>query len=344
MWSGTLKEDYATAAFLIYLDQHYGSLCQDLIVNGFHPSGGSSYGIYAANLKHPDMRQAFVSAARRCGGFSGTWEELLAEFATRYYADWEAWPAAGTLVGSRVRLKPEYHVWNLDMKPGAAWSFKPHGWAYDSAQVWYIGSVQAGPTPRSTLVLRLAEGGQEGSPAYQAYPLSDKVQQGVAGPTTFSSESPTLAVQDFGNLDQGAAVNEVYLVGVHTTYVEAYTGFAHTVEAYLLPQVQTLRAAYVEEGYGKGTIAVTWEIDETYVPDGVEFVVYTSQDAGWPLQNEADRNHRSSRDTNISFDPDVVSVSVVLAYPTSMISVGNCSAWLLLIPSVPTPALIAKLE
>lgn len=312
MWGGTMTEHYAKAAFLIYLDQQYGSLCQDLIVEGFHPSGGSSYGIYAANLKQPDLRQAFVSAAQRCGGFAGTWEDLLAEFAAGYYADREVWPGAGDVIGSEGRMRPERHDWSLDKDPGAAWSFKEHAWAYDSAQLWRIGSMQTAPTPRSTLVLRLAEAGTGGSPAYRAYPLRGDVQQDLVGPTTFSSETPTLAVENFGSLDQGAAVNQVYLVGVHTTLVEAYVVFGHTVQAYLLPQVHNLRAAYVEEGYGKGTVAVTWEIDETYVPDDVEFVVYTSQDAGWPLQNEVDRKNRVSRETNISFDPDVVSVSVVL--------------------------------
>jgi len=313
MWGGTITEHYAKAAFLIYLDQHYSSQCGNLILEGFHPFGGSSYGVYTANLKHPDMRQAFVGAAQRCGGYSGTWEDLLVEFATRYYADWEAWPGAGDLISSVARMRPYVHDHSLDKNPGGDWSFQKHAWAYDSAQLWRIGSMQAGsPTPRSTLVLRLVEEGQADGPAYRAYPLSGRVQQDVIGPFTFSRETPTLAVPDFGSLEQGATVNQVYLVGVYTKLVEAYTVFPHTLEAYLLPEVKNIRAEYVKEGYGKGTIAVTWEVDETYIPNRAEFVVYTSQDAGWPLQKEVSRQNRRSRETNISFDPNVVSVSVVL--------------------------------
>lgn len=286
-------------------------------MEGFHPFGGSSYGIYAADLRQPDMRQAFVGAAQRCGGFSGTWEDLLAEFATRYYADWEAWPEAGALIDSSQRMIPTVHNHSLDKNPGAAWSFDAHTWAYDSAQLWRIGALQEEPTPHATLVLSLVEAGAGGTPvgggpAYMVYPLNGSVQQGVVGPFIFSSEAPTLVVQNFGSLELGSSVNQVYLVGVHTTFVEAYTEVRHTVEAYLLPGVQSLQAAYSEEGYGKGTIVVTWEIDETYLPEDVEFVVYTSLDAGFPLQKEAEREHRSSRETHIPFDPEIVSVSVVL--------------------------------
>jgi hypothetical protein len=331
MWSGKISDHYAKAAFLIYLEENYSSLCNDIILEGFHTFGGSAREIYAANLKHPDMRQAFLGVARRCGNFEGSWNDLFAEFATRYYVDWDAWPTASWLVDSALRTIPENYNHSLYRAPVGSSQFPAHRWPIDSSALWRIsasGEDAERSTPPSTLVLHLLKPGMpgtpntQGTPRYWIYPLSGRTQQPAIGPTYFDSNNPTVAVYNFGDIKQGAAVDQVYLVGVNTPIIGAggadTPSFLQVIEFYLLPMPYNLSVNQAQtDGEAEETLLeVRWAIDAVYFPSelrNLNFRIFTSNEISNPLQQEvAVRGSNQNRVVRFTATPDTLLVSVVL--------------------------------
>ncbi len=157
LWRGSVNDHYAKAAFLIYLQENYCGNCRDILKDGIYPFGGSSYGIYVADLKDSGMYSTLAAAAGRCGGYHGNWASLLGEFARRYYVEWDRWPTAERLLlGNRgapnmgnaekvTGYQPEAFDWAARAGEGGAHRFPAYTWHESSAAMWRIATSADAP-------------------------------------------------------------------------------------------------------------------------------------------------------------------------------------------------------
>ncbi len=301
LWRGSLEDHYAKAAFLIYLQDKYGG-CGDILKDGIYPQGGSSYGVYVAGLKGVDMSAVFLKAAQKCGGFKGTWADLLAGFARCYYEEWDQWPAAERLLianraapavqnsAAATGYPKEAFEWTTRVEGGGSHTFPVYTWRDGSAALWRI--LATANTPATTLVLTAAAPSDAGAALNWAYPYryagtASEIARGAAvGPTRFDANQPSLAFDAFGSFKAGGQVREVDLVGVDDTV--GIFGATSTVRAYLLPAPKAVSAEWVQVSEG-GTqvhkLRVSWQDDAAWLPKDVPnlaHLVYASADPAQP--------------------------------------------------------------
>ncbi len=333
LWRGTVNDHYAKAALLIYLQDRYGG-CGDILKDGIYPQGGSSYGIYVAGLKSADMGEVFLKAAQKCGGFRGTWADLLAEFARCYYVEWEQWPTAEKLLsGNRsaplvqnslttTGYREEAFQWKLREGGGGCHTFPKYTWRDGSAAMWRI-IVTSASVPVSTLVLEADTPNEAGAPQHWAYPFHhipdiSEVRGAAVGPTRFHGDRPTLAFKEFGSRKAGGKVFEVDLVGVDDSV--GLFGATSTLRAYLLPAPKAVHSEWVqvtEGGRQVQKLRVKWQDDVAWLPIGVPnlaHVVYASADPAAPLRKRLGYVLLGQGDSLDIVPPDGASVvAVVLA-------------------------------
>lgn len=303
LWRGSVNDHYAKAAFLIYLQDKYGG-SGDILKDGIYPQGGSSYGVYVAGLKGADLAEVLLKAAQKCGGFRGTWADLLAEFARCYYVEWEQWPAAEKLLsGNRgaplvqnslatTGYPREAFEWTArEGGGGSSHTFPEYTWRDGSAAMWRI--VTSANTPVSTLVLAADAPSEAGAAQHWAYPFhytagGGQLARGAAvGPTRFHADRPTLAFKEFGPPKAGGKVFEVDLIGVDDSV--GLLGAKSTLRAYLLPAPKAVHSEWVqvtEGGKQVQKLRVRWQDDTAWLPKGVHnlaHVVYASADPAQPL-------------------------------------------------------------
>ncbi|MHB1357413.1 MAG: hypothetical protein ACYCZF_15710 [Anaerolineae bacterium] len=304
LWRGSVNDHYTKAALLIYLQDKYSGSCRDVVSQGIYPQGGSSYGLYVAGLKSVDMSQVFVQAAAKCGGFQGTWSDLFTEFALAYYADWDRWPTANSLLlGNRQTPisanREEITGYGMDVfvarfgrEAGGTRVFPPFTWRDSSAASWYVSSSSYAPL--ATLVLQVENLSGEGAPRYWAYPTKYTETPGTLamsdaiGPTIFHADQPTIAISNFGPRNQGGEVWEVYLVGVDDA-VSLLGNSDVTVRAYLLPALEELSAKIenvVENGQEVRKLRISWKDWDAWLPEGIPNLthqVFLTSDPTHPL-------------------------------------------------------------
>ena len=294
MWAGSVGAHYAKAAFLVYLQEQYGRDCggrdRDVLKDGVFASGfgGSSYLHAAANQRQPDLSQALLAAARLCGGFGGTWDDLLAEFARDYLMEWDDWPTGSALLGGNHDL-PLVHAargnapdareftWRTFTDPGGSKAFDLFSWREASAAMW---RVEGASDLLATLVLQMAPAAFDWQtlPVYWAYSfLNVRDREPAIGPKQFVESNPTIAVPRFGLARQeGARVERVFLMGVlgKAAYSALQGGFGNSaLTAYLLPapqRVETKEVQVAEAGRTVPKLRVSWAVNPKWLPTEIK--------------------------------------------------------------------------
>ncbi len=328
MWSGSIDAHYAKGAFLIYLHEMYGAQCDDVVVDGVYPFGGSSEGIYIAGLKNTNMEAALLGAARRCSGDDSlAWEEVFTDFAHRYYVRWHEWPTASDLVGSGgVLFQPSAGFqWTAGKDENKAnRDFAPLFWGASSAAVWQVRGDPYVPM-YSTLVFRLDGFEEIGGPQFwlYPYPYGQNWRPGPPlGPYQASPEGTPVTLGPMGHEEVGGEIAAVQVVGVMAGNPPSrwYSGVpvGTRVRAYFLPAPLHVEAG-AAEGLS-GEIEVRWEAEESHIPENVEglaYKVYVSDDPADPFQQEA-TTRDVQRSPAVRFAPpsdaELVTVVLVDAY------------------------------
>lgn len=317
MWGGNVGAAYAKGSFLVYLQEKHGGSCsgpdRDVLRNGVFASGlgGFSSLHIAANVRSPYMDQALLKAAQTCGGYTGTWDDLLGEFARDYYIEWDEWATAETLLRGNRNLPlisaargndpaaPQFS-WLTTTDRGGSKAFDLHSWNESSAAMWRF---EGADDLHASLVLQVAPAGFDWQklPLFWVYPFHTYRDRAPGvGPKQFVESNPTVAVRGFGKAkQQGAKVEKVYLAGVmgRTVYSALQGGSgSSSLTAYLLPAphgVATELVEATESGRKVQRLRVTWATNQVWFPSGIKGLSHIvgaySGDADEPLRSSFGR-------------------------------------------------------
>lgn len=268
MWSTDTPNAYGKAAFLVFLQERYGSRCstdtRDILKDGVMPSGLPPALIAVSGLPILRMDVPLLEAARRCGDFKGTWDTLFEEFGRVYLADSASWQTftsvlpngRETIFSARFSKAPEA-TYRASLHEGEGLVvLAPQRWVGASAAVW---RVRAGAkVPLSTLVVELDNTPPPGT-HYKVYTFTqgESRRPDTSSDLALAGEQPAVAIPLFGASGQA---NEVLLVGTHPGDEVVGEGATVTVpalpvtpRAYLLAAPQS--AAIVPAASGRVTVS-----------------------------------------------------------------------------------------
>ncbi len=374
--SSVVADQYAWALFLIYLQQQYGTKCSgsafDILKDGIFPSGGAWIGRKTSSFVSTDMSQAFLNAAQKCGGFTGTWHDLLTEFAKKYYVEHDKWPGLGKVVnpssGEPLERSSVIYGWPAnDTDPTLIWNVKlaprPETlptlqFPSSSAALWMI---RAQDDIVGTLVLRMDEKTSmmavpqmgvvvESAPEFWIYRfrgIHQKMWGNPIGPIQFSGKNPTVAVPDFCEKDENQ-VSEVCVLGVDSRSGRGL-GTSCTLKGYLLPPpkgLTTERMQVTEDGKQVDKLRVSWAVDSRWVNSAIskEFGGFTHEvrdSSGKVVLTSIPVEQGNSVD--IIPQPNMTTISVVLldSYknegPSGIVEIEAPSVSLILDTNMPDP-------